>query len=192
LILNPEKAVPSNEPDVQERESWEKIAKKILNSLWKVKGAYHFHSPVDPIKWNCPDYFDIVKHPMDFGTIKNNLNNNVYKRCQDFVEDMKMVTHNCILYNGAESEVGKIGTALAKEFDSLCHNYNLNIFLNPPHPQQQIQQQQNHMQQENEAPSQAPEISENNQIDPNQSQEGVIQDEDIQPTPSGPDGLESF
>lgn len=38
--------------------------------LWKSKGAYFFHSPVDPKKFNIPDYFDIVKKPMDFGTIK--------------------------------------------------------------------------------------------------------------------------
>ena len=70
LILNPEKALPIQEVEVKERDSWEKIAKKIMNILWKMKGAFHFHTPVDPIKWNCPDYFDIVKSPMDFGTVK--------------------------------------------------------------------------------------------------------------------------
>ena len=55
--------------------SWEKAAKKVIQGLWKFRGAYHFHTPVDPIKFNCPDYFDIIKNPMDFGTIKVNFVN---------------------------------------------------------------------------------------------------------------------
>lgn len=61
----------------KEDETWEKIAKKILSkplvyvdTIWKAKGAYFFHSPVDPKKYGIIDYFDIVKKPMDFGTIK--------------------------------------------------------------------------------------------------------------------------
>lgn len=33
---------------------------------------------------------------------------------------MKLVFSNCVLYNGAESEVGKVGINLGKEFDRLC------------------------------------------------------------------------
>ena len=70
LMLNPEKALSIHEGEVKEKDSWDKIAKKIMNILWKMKGAFHFHIPVDPLKWNCPDYFNIVKNPMDFGTVK--------------------------------------------------------------------------------------------------------------------------
>lgn len=44
-----------------------------------MKGSFIFHVPVDPIKLGIEDYFDIIKQPMDFGTIKNNLNNNIYE-----------------------------------------------------------------------------------------------------------------
>jgi len=115
----------------------------VLNIVWKMKGAYHFHTPVDPIKWNCPDYFDIVKNAMDFGTIKTRLNNNIYKRCQDFYDDIKLVFYNCILYNGLESDVGKIGSYLEKEFETVCYQHNLFIFMNHhPQSQPQIHQQQ--------------------------------------------------
>lgn len=59
----------------KEKDTWEKNAKKILNTIWKIKGAFYFHTPVDPIKLKIDDYLDIVKKPMDFGTVKvNNLN----------------------------------------------------------------------------------------------------------------------
>lgn len=54
----------------KEKETWEKVAKRILGNLWKLKGAFYFHSPVDPVRLKIDDYFDIVKKPMDFGTIK--------------------------------------------------------------------------------------------------------------------------
>jgi len=41
-----------------------------MSHLWKVKGAYIFHNPVDPIALKIEDYFSIIKKPMDFGTIK--------------------------------------------------------------------------------------------------------------------------
>ena len=62
---NPEKLQIDESGD-----SWDKTAKRILQTLWKAKGGYLFHQPVDPVRLNCLDYFDIVKTPMDFSTIK--------------------------------------------------------------------------------------------------------------------------
>jgi hypothetical protein len=38
--------------------------------MWKMKGTYIFHAPVDMEKYNITDYYDVIKKPMDFGTIK--------------------------------------------------------------------------------------------------------------------------
>ena len=43
-----------------------------MNVLWKMKGGYLFHAPVDPMKLGINDYFDVIKNPMDLGTIKVN------------------------------------------------------------------------------------------------------------------------
>ena len=59
-------------------DSWDKAAKRMMNSLWKQKDAWIFHDPVDPKKLMIPDYLDIIKQPMDFSTIKNKLNTNQY------------------------------------------------------------------------------------------------------------------
>ena len=65
-------------------DSWEKQAKKLMNSLWKVKDADLFHKPVDPIELGIPDYLNVIKNPMDFSTIKKKLNNNVYTNFKEF------------------------------------------------------------------------------------------------------------
>ena len=51
-------------------DGWDKTAKRLMNSLWRCSAAQIFHNPVDPDKLGIPDYFEIVKNPIDFGTIK--------------------------------------------------------------------------------------------------------------------------
>lgn len=51
-------------------DSWEKVAKRIINTLWKNTNAWLFYEPVNPEKLGIPDYFGIVKNPMDLGTVK--------------------------------------------------------------------------------------------------------------------------
>ena len=63
-----------------------------------------------------PDYRQIVKNPMDFGTIKTNIREQKYHSIQEFIDDMELVFHNCKLYNGTESEVGQIGLMIQQEF----------------------------------------------------------------------------
>lgn len=56
-----------------EAKNWKHMASKIMGVLWKSKDAIIFHQPVDIHKYKIPHYVDIVKNPMDFGTIKKKL-----------------------------------------------------------------------------------------------------------------------
>jgi Bromodomain len=92
-----------------------------MNKLWKVKFAFIFHEPVDPVKLNIEDYFDIIKRPMDFGTIKVNswqvikvrisLTTTFMKAAHNSLttSNCKIVSFrvfgNCLQYNGDDSEV---------------------------------------------------------------------------------------
>jgi ankyrin repeat protein len=124
LLLHPE-ILDSNERVVEEleKDSWQTVAIKILNMLWKATGANLFHSPVDHVKLNIPDYPEIIKHPMDFGTIKKKLSSNFYNLSEDFVKDMEQVFLNCRIYNGVEGYVGNIGIKIHDEFKTLMGNY---------------------------------------------------------------------
>ena len=46
-----------------------------------------------------PDYFLVVKHPMDLGTIGNKLRRGVYLTSDEFAADARLVLSNCRLYN---------------------------------------------------------------------------------------------
>lgn len=63
--------------------------------------------PVDPSKFGIDDYFEIIEEPMDFGTIKKKLFNNVYENVNEYIRDMNLVFDNCVEYNGSENMVAK-------------------------------------------------------------------------------------
>ena len=71
---------------------------------------------MDPKKLNIPDYLDIIKQPMDFGTIKARLQSNYYTKMQEFLHDVQLVFENCILYNGENSQVSIMCKAVRDEF----------------------------------------------------------------------------
>lgn len=66
----------------------------------------------------------MIKHPMDFGTIKKKLNLNIYKEVEEFLKDMSLVFSNCQLYNGTETPVGRIGVQVRSEYVRLLGQYN--------------------------------------------------------------------
>ena len=52
--------------------------------------------PVDPAELNLPDYFEIIKNPMDLGTIKKKVENNGYKLISEFGADVRLTSANAI------------------------------------------------------------------------------------------------
>jgi bromodomain-containing factor 1 len=80
--------------------------------------AYAFLQPVDPVALNIPDYFSIVKRPMDISTIENKLMNNAYKSPDEFEADVTLMFDNCYLYNPPSLPV----YSMAKELQSVFKN----------------------------------------------------------------------
>lgn len=55
------------------------------------------------------DYFDIIKTPMDFGTICENLENGVkYMNSADVFKDVEYIWHNCVVYNKKGDHILKL------------------------------------------------------------------------------------
>jgi bromodomain adjacent to zinc finger domain protein 1A len=70
---------------------------KALSEVMKQNEAWAFLKPVT--RQEAPDYHDIVKHPMDLGTIKYKLNSMVYTCNEEFISDLLLVFSNCEAYN---------------------------------------------------------------------------------------------
>jgi len=108
---------------------WDKAASKILNHIWKQHGAWHFQTPVDPVALHIPDYHNIVKRPMDLGTIKKKLSTGAYNNVKEFISDMELVFDNSILYNGETSDFGVLAKGLKEEFRKQCQVHSLDFYM---------------------------------------------------------------
>lgn len=116
-------------PTMNLQDHWDKAAKKIVGHLWKMSGAVHFQNPVDVVGLNIPDYYEVVKKPMDLGTIKNKLATCEYNNCKEFIDDVELVFSNCILYNEEASDYGALAIKLREEFRKQCQVYSLDYYM---------------------------------------------------------------
>ncbi|KAF8024175.1 hypothetical protein BT93_F1386 [Corymbia citriodora subsp. variegata] len=94
-----------------------KSCDSLLSRLMKHKHGWVFNAPVDPKKLGLHDYFTIIKHPMDLGTVKSRLNKNWYKSPRAFAEDVRLTFHNAMLYNPKGQDVHLMAETLLKIFE---------------------------------------------------------------------------
>lgn len=87
----------------------------ILESLIKHPAALGYSEPVDPIKFNIPDYFSVVSSPMDLGTVRAKLQENMYFSIEEFKDDVRLTFSNAMLYNPSDN----IFNRNAKKLDSI-------------------------------------------------------------------------
>ncbi|XBI25689.1 hypothetical protein VPH35_050566 [Triticum aestivum] len=95
-----------------------KQCEAILKKLMTQKCSHIFNDPVDVEKLNLPDYNDIIKHPMDLGTIKKKLDSGSYASPSDFAADVRLTFNNAITYNPRGHVVHDLAIQLNKMFES--------------------------------------------------------------------------
>ncbi|XP_025086148.1 CREB-binding protein-like isoform X2 [Pomacea canaliculata] len=77
-----------------------------------------FRQPVDPVVLSIPDYYDIIKKPMDLSTIKRKLDTGHYLDPWEYVDDVWLMFDNAWLYNRKTSRVYKYCSKLAEVFEA--------------------------------------------------------------------------
>lgn len=66
---------------------------------------------------NIPDYFDVIKHPMDLQTIREKLNRSKYRDPHEICADIRLMWDNAWLYNPRGSRIHKNTTKLNELFE---------------------------------------------------------------------------
>ncbi|KAG4977713.1 hypothetical protein JHK86_037187 [Glycine max] len=89
----------------------------ILKSLMSHSYSWVFLKPVDPVALSIPDYFTIISHPMDLGTIKSKLERNIYSGTEEFADDVRLTFSNAMKYNPPGNDVHMMAKELSKIFD---------------------------------------------------------------------------
>ncbi|GMI08523.1 hypothetical protein TrLO_g15972 [Triparma laevis f. longispina] len=90
--------------------------RSMINKLLNDQYADPFAQPVNPVALNLPDYFEVVKEPMDLGTVKKKVDKGCYTDVESFEKDVRLTFTNCILYNGERSDVGSMAKTMIQVF----------------------------------------------------------------------------
>lgn len=87
------------------------LVKKILSSLLDEVIKYDegsggmFSVPVPRDEF--PEYYNQIKNPMDYGTMKQKLENNEYRSAQAMQKDFILILQNCRQFNATSSDIVK-------------------------------------------------------------------------------------
>lgn len=84
----------------------------LLNDMQNHSAAWPFAQPVN--KDEVPDYYDVIKEPMDLSTMEEKLENDMYPTPQDFIKDAKLIFNNCRKYNNESTPYAKSANRLEK------------------------------------------------------------------------------
>ena len=117
---------------------------QLLTEISRLKNArQYFNVPVDYVKLKLPTYLDIIKEPMDLGTVKAKLeadrsrdyDDKNYQFAEEFAHDVRLVFKNAFVFNLPSHVVFKGAKQLADIFEEkLAALYKQAEMVGPPCP----------------------------------------------------------
>lgn len=116
LPLYPTKDFNQSNFDVEELM---KGCARVLQKLMKHRMGFVFNDPVDVVKMELYDYHDIIKQPMDLGTVQSKLLENIYKSPAEFASDIRLTFNNALTYNPKGHMVNDWAGQLLVKFEAM-------------------------------------------------------------------------
>ncbi|OUM66974.1 hypothetical protein PIROE2DRAFT_40419 [Piromyces sp. E2] len=123
---HPNKRGHSNESSAQSKsehdrsKGWRKNIMMIWNDI-----ANHRYGPVflNPVKVeDAPDYYDIIKKPMDLNSIKQRVKDGIITSTIEFHRDVMLMCTNSLMYNQEDSEVYPMALEMKEHADHEIKN----------------------------------------------------------------------
>ncbi|XP_077250485.1 transcription factor GTE6-like [Tasmannia lanceolata] len=92
----------------------------ILRQITQHKWAWPFMQPVDVEGLGLHDYYEVIDKPMDFSTIRNQMeakDGTGYKNVREICSDVRLVFKNAMTYNDDRSDVYVMAKTLLVKFE---------------------------------------------------------------------------
>ncbi|EDV97807.1 bromodomain testis-specific protein [Drosophila grimshawi] len=81
------------------------LRKYLLDELATKKFSADFMEPVDPEALRVPEYYDVIRSPMDVGTIIKRVQNYYYHTASEVIHDVNLMIDNCFRFNNPGDDV---------------------------------------------------------------------------------------
>lgn len=108
------KEVDSSHSIFDAHETRQRILGKILNQMKNSEDSWPFLKPVTLEE--APDYYDVIKNPMDLQTMEEKLKADRYQTIDQFVDDMMLIFKNCRSFNRKSSVYYHCANECEKQF----------------------------------------------------------------------------
>ncbi|CBI31151.3 unnamed protein product, partial [Vitis vinifera] len=95
------------------------ILELILDTLQRRDTHEIFAEPVDPEE--VEDYYEIIKEPMDFGTMRAKLHEGMYKNLEQFEHDVFLISSNAMHFNSSATIYFRQARALQELSKKVFH-----------------------------------------------------------------------
>lgn len=97
-----------------------RICIQITEKIMSLPIATHFCKPVNPELDGAPDYFEIIKKPMDLSLVLRKLREDQYQTVEKWKEDMNQIWKNATTYNDPTRPIYAIARELNEYFRRRC------------------------------------------------------------------------
>lgn len=108
----------------------------IIQPSYTLSTIEPFREPVDYKALGLHDYPQIIKKPMDLGTIQKKLQKKEYSTIHQVADDVRLVWNNCMTYNADGSDFYLLAQGLAKKWEEKYAKFlsEFGIFAPPQTP----------------------------------------------------------
>ncbi|GAN00791.1 transcriptional activator spt7 [Mucor ambiguus] len=118
LEVKPHKSKWANDDKVGQEDLYEACEKLLTDLKNYTEHSTPFLTKVS--KREAPDYYEVIKRPMDLGTVSKKLKAFQYKNKKEFANDLYLIYQNCLDYNtDPHSEYRKHAIAMRRRTDRL-------------------------------------------------------------------------
>ncbi|KAI8980411.1 hypothetical protein BDB01DRAFT_796328 [Pilobolus umbonatus] len=116
--FKPHRSKWANDDRMGQEELYEACEKVLIELKNYTEHSTPFLNKVN--KREAPDYFEVIKKPMDLGTVTKKLKNLNYRSKKEFADDLYLIYDNCLAYNtNSASAYRKHAIAMRRKTDRL-------------------------------------------------------------------------
>ncbi|GAA5801474.1 hypothetical protein HPULCUR_006922 [Helicostylum pulchrum] len=116
--FKPHRSKWANDDRVGQEELYEACEKVLTDLKNYTEHSTPFLNKVN--KREAPDYFEVIKKPMDLGTVTKKMKNLSYRSKKEFADDLYLIYDNCLTYNtNSASEYRKHAIAMRRKTERL-------------------------------------------------------------------------
>jgi histone acetyltransferase len=94
--------------------------RNLVTKIKNNKNSWPFLKPVDQSE--VPDYYEVIKEPMDVQTLESNLESGHYKSRETFIKDLKKIFSNAKVYNKPHTIYHKYAKDIENSIDDDIKN----------------------------------------------------------------------